>query len=194
MQYSEELNLIESAQRGDTLAFRKLVEMHQRFAYSVAFRFTGNAPDAEDITQEVFIKLWKNLGKYKQGIKLTTWLYQIITNQCLDYLKSASKRQQMKNVEIKLGKQIIDESNHEQQINDRELLQVVTTLAKQLTPKQQTVFILRDLEGLSVEEVCEVLNMSSGKMKSNLYYARQKIRQDLTQYYKESIKSVYNEL
>ena len=194
MQYSEELNLIERAQRGDSIAFRKLVEMHQRFAYSVAFRFTGNAPEAEDITQEVFIKLWKNLGKYKHGIKLTTWLYQIITNQCLDYLKSASRKHQMKNVEMKLGKQIRDDTNHEQQVDDRELLKVVTALAKQLTPKQQTVFILRDLEGLSVEEVCEVLNMSSGKMKSNLYYARQKIRLDLTQYYKESTKSVYDEL
>ncbi|HPM29221.1 MAG TPA: RNA polymerase sigma factor [Chryseolinea sp.] len=194
MQYSEELNLIKCAQGGDSHAFRKLVEMHQPFAYSVAFRFTGNAPEAEDIIQEVFIKLWKNLGKYKQGIKLTTWLYQIITNQCLDYLKSASRKHQMKNVEIKLGKQIRDYTNHEQQVDDQELLQVVTGLAKQLTPKQQTVFVLRDLEGLSVEEVCEVLKMSAGKMKSNLYYARQKIRQDLIQYYKESTKQEYNEL
>src|SRR6478735_4013508 len=104
MQYSDELHLIESAQAGDMLAFRKLVEMHQRFAYSVAFRFTNNGPEAEDITQEVFIKLWRNIAKYKPGIKLTTWLYQIITNQCLDYLKSAGRRKEMKQVEMKLGK------------------------------------------------------------------------------------------
>ncbi|MEO7988441.1 MAG: RNA polymerase sigma factor [Chryseolinea sp.] len=189
MQYSDELNLIEKVQRGDSQAFRKLVEMHQRFAYSVAFRFTGNAADAEDITQEVFIKLWKNLGKYKQGIKLTTWLYQIITNHCLDYLKSASRKNQMKHVEMKLSRQVTDESNHEQQAEDRELLQIVTHLAKQLTPKQQTVFVLRDLEGLSVDEVCKILHMSAEKMKSNLYYARQKIREDLTLYYKEFTKS-----
>lgn len=189
MQYSDELNLIEKAQRGDSHAFRKLVEMHQRFVYSVAFRFTGNAPDAEDITQEVFIKLWRNLGKYKHGIKLTTWLYQIITNHCLDYLKSASRKNQMKNVEIKLSREITDESNHEQQVENHELLQIVTQLAKQLTPKQQTVFVLRDVEGLSVEEVCKILDMSAEKMKSNLYYARQKIREDLTLYYKELTKS-----
>jgi RNA polymerase sigma-70 factor (ECF subfamily) len=189
MQYSDELNLIEKAQRGDSQAFRKLVEMHQRFTYSVAFRLSGNAADAEDITQEVFIKLWKNLGKYKQGIKLTTWLYQIITNHCLDYLKSASRKNQMKHVEMKLSRQVTDESNHEQQAEDRELLQIVTHLAKQLTPKQQTVFVLRDLEGLSVEEVCKILDMSAEKMKSNLYYARQKIREDLTLYYREFTKS-----
>ncbi len=189
MQYSDELNLIEKAQRGDSQAFRKLVEMHRLFAYSVAFRFTGNAPDAEDITQEVFIKLWRNLGKYKQGIKLTTWLYQIITNHCLDYLKSASRKNQMKHVEMKLSRQITDESNHGQQVEDRELLHIVTDLAKQLTPKQQTVFVLRDLEGLSVDEVCKILDMSAEKMKSNLYYARQKIREDLTLYYKELTKT-----
>ncbi len=189
MQYSDELNLIEKAQHGDSQAFRKLVEKHQRFAYSVAFRFTGNAPDAEDITQEVFIKLWRNLGKYKQGIKLTTWLYQIITNQCLDYLKSASRKNQMKHVEMKLSRQITDESNHGQQVEDRELLQIVTHLAKQLTPRQQTVFVLRDLEGLSVDEVCKILEISAEKMKSNLYYARQKIREDLTLYYKDLTKT-----
>jgi RNA polymerase sigma-70 factor, ECF subfamily len=186
----EEIRLIENAQAGDSKSFQKLVKKHQRFVYSVAFRFTGNGTEAEDITQEVFIKLWKNLTKYKQGIKLTTWLYQIITNHCLDYLKSTSRKHQMKHVEIKLGKQVVDESNHEQQTEDREMLQIVTTLAKQLTPKQQTVFVLRDLEGLSMEEVCKLLDMSSEKMKSNLYYARQKIREGLAQYYKESIKPI----
>ena len=95
----------------------------------------------------------------------------------------------MKNVEMKLSRQITDESNHAQQVEDRELLQIVTLLAKQLTPKQQTVFVLRDLEGLSVDEVCKILDMSAKKMKSNLYYARQKIREDLTLYYKELTKS-----
>ncbi len=184
----EEIHLIENAQAGDSKSFQKLVEKHQRFVYAVAYRFVGNGPEAEDITQEVFIKLWKNLTKYKQGIKLTTWLYQIITNHCLDYLKSTSRKHGLKNVEIKFGKHAVDGSNHGQQTEDREMLQIVTTLAKQLTPKQQTVFILRDLEELSVEEVCEITGMTSEKMKSNLYYARQKIKEGLIHYYKESTK------
>ena len=95
----------------------------------------------------------------------------------------------MKHVEMKFSRQVSDETNHEQQAEDLELLQIVTLLAKQLTPKQQTVFVLRDLEGLSVEEVCKILDMSAEKMKGNLYYARQKIREDLTLYYKELTKS-----
>ena len=190
MQYAGELDLIQSAQNGDNQAFRRLVEMHRSFAFAVAFRFTGNRLEAEDITQEVFIKLWKNLKQYRQGIKLTTWLYQIITNQCLDYLKSSSRKQQRMNVEVKLGTSVIDPVNHGKQIEDHELLNIITALAKQLTPKQQTVFILRDLEGLSVEEVCEITDISSRNMKSNLYYARQKIREDLTLYYKDTLKSI----
>lgn len=189
MQYSEELDLIERAKVGDSQAFRKLVEHHQRFVYSVAFRFTNNGSEAEDITQEVFLKLWRNLKNYKEGIKLTTWLYKIITNHCLDYLKSTSHKQQMNSVEMKMSVQIVDETNHAQQIEDRELLHIVTTLAKRLTFKQQAVFVLRDLEGLSVEEIGKILDMSTTNLKSNLYYARQKIREDLTLYYKESIKS-----
>lgn len=187
MQDATELELIQRAQNDDRQAFRKLLEMHQRFAYSVAYRFTANSADAEDITQEVFIKLWKNLKHYRQEIKLTTWLYQIITNQCLDYLKSSARKQQRMNVEVKSGTSVIDQVNHEKQMEDHELLNIITALAKQLTPKQQTVFILRDLEGLSVEEVCHITEMSSGNMKSNLYYARQKIREDLTRYYKDTL-------
>ena len=187
MQQAEELDLIERAQGGNNQAFRELVETHQRFVYSVAMRFTGDIAEAEDITQEVFVKLWKNLGKYREGVKLTTWLYKIIANHCFDYLKSASKRQQLKSVDMESA-QIADAASQESHLDDRELISVITVLAKQLTPKQQTIFVLRDLEGLSIDEVCEISGMSPGTMKSNLYYARVKIREDLTKYYKETAK------
>ena len=188
MQQSEELDLIARAQRGDHQAFRILVDQYHRFAYAVAFRITRNHSDADDITQEAFIKLWKHLGKYRTGIKLTTWLYQIVTNQCLDFLKSVNKKQQVRNTEMSVALPIADETSAEKKSDDRELLEVITTLASRLTPKQQAAFVLRDLEGLSVEEVCEILEMSPGTLKSNLYYARNKIREDLNLYYKELIK------
>ena len=188
MQKPGELDLIESAKRGDQQAFRKLVELHQRFAYQVAYRMMGNSNDAEDVVQEAFVKLWKNLSKYRWEVKLTTWLYKIVTNQCLDHLKSAASKQKSLNKDIEFSLHVSDGSDPEKQFSDQELVEVITTLARRLTPKQQAVFVLRDLEGLSVEEVCEILDMPSGKLKSNLYYARMKIREDLTLYYKETIK------
>ena len=74
----------------------------------------------------------------------------------------------------------------EKQLDDAEMLGVIVVLAKQLTPKQQSVFILRDLEGLPVEEVCEIIGMDQGQIKSNLYYARIKIREGITKHYQET--------
>src|SRR6478609_472272 len=95
-------DLIEKIKGGDHYAFQSVVETHQAFAYAVAFRFVGNHDEAEDITQEAFIKLWKNIGKYRPGIKLSTWLYKIVMNGCLDFLKSAKRKQQMRTVDIEL--------------------------------------------------------------------------------------------
>ena len=179
-------DLIEQAKGGDHHAFRKIVEAHQGFAYAVAYRFVGNRNEAEDITQEAFIKLWKNIGKYRPEIKLTTWLYKIIMNLCLDFLKSAQRKHQLRTEDVKSNHLIIDRSSQEQKQDDVEMLGVIVELAKQLTPKQQSVFILRDFEGLPTEEVCEITRMDQGQIKSNLYYARIKIREGLTKHYREA--------
>ena len=179
-------DLIEQAKSGDPHAFRKVVEAHQGFAYAVAFRFVGDRNEAEDITQEAFINLWKNIGKYRPEIKLTTWLYKILMNLCLDFLKSSQRKQQLKTEDVETNLFIIDQFSQERKLDDAEMLGVIVELAKQLTPKQQSVFILRDLEGLSVEEVCEITCMNQGQIKSNLYYARLKIREGITSHYRET--------
>lgn len=184
--HHSEPDQIEKSQNGDIHAFRQLVENNQAFAYAVAFRFTGDRTEAEDITQEAFIKLWKNIKKYRPEIKLRTWLYKIIMNLCFDFLKSARHKQRLKNINIDLSPPIYDEVNNEKQKDDFEMLGVIVRLSKQLTPKQQSVFILRDLEALSVEEVSEITGMEHGQIKSNLYYARLKIREGLTEYYRET--------
>ena len=178
-------DLIEQAKGGDHHAFRKIVEAHQGFAYAVAFRFVGNRNEAEDITQEAFIKLWKNIEKYKPETKLTTWLYKIIMNLCLDFLKSAQRKRQLKTEGVE-SNFIADQASQEQRSDNLEMLGVIVELAKNLTPKQQTVFVLRDLEGLSVEEVLQITSMDQGQIKSTLYYARLKIREGLAKHYRET--------
>ncbi len=179
-------DLIEKAKGGDHHAFRKVVETHQGFAYAVAFRFVGNRSEAEDITQEAFVKLWKNIAKYRPEIKLTTWLYKIVMNLSLDFLKSTYRKNQSKMEDIESNLLVIDKVNIEQRSDDTEMLGVIIELAKQLTPKQQSAFILRDLEGLPVEEVKEITGMDQGQIKSNLYYARIKVREELGKHYQEA--------
>ena len=175
--------VIRSAMAGNTNAFRIVVEEHQAFAFAVSFRLVGDEDDAEDIVQEAFVRLWKNMHRYKPEIKLTTWLYRIIVNLCLDFLKSSQGRQRNNRTDISKGRHIADVSTPEKELDRRELMDLIHQAADELTPKQRTVFILRDVEALTVEEVCHLLSMSAGKVKSNLYYARVKMREKLKAYY-----------
>jgi len=178
--------VIRKAIEGNTEAFRVIVNHYQGFAYSVSYRFLGNAEDSEDAVQEAFIRLWKNLHTYKSEVKLTTWLYRIIANLCLDFLKSAYGKQRKNQVEVEHALQYAADTD--ESLRTSELSEFIQRVANELTPKQKAVFILRDLEDLPVEEVCSILSMSSGNVKSNLYYARQRVSEKLKVYYQTTDK------
>ncbi len=165
-------DIIKQAKAGSTKAFEIIVEDHQAFAFRVAFRFVGRIMETEDIVQESFISLWKNFDRYRAEVKLTTWLYRIIVNKCLDYLKSASVKQNKNRVDMELAHTKADYTTPEIELQNKELMKVVHEATELLTPKQRAVFVLRDLEGLDVSEVCSILSISAGNLKSNLYYAR----------------------
>jgi RNA polymerase sigma-70 factor (ECF subfamily) len=186
--------VIHEAMAGSTAAFRRLVEYYQGFAYSVAFRFVRDEEEAEDIVQEAFVRLWKNLSAYRAEIKLTTWLYRIVTNLCLDFLKSKRGQERRSRDDITKGYHAADRGTPEKEYERGELMRIVLDATEALTPKQKAVFILRDLEGLSVEEVTEILSMSAGNVKSNLFYARKSMGEKLKAYYQITNKSTFHEL
>jgi RNA polymerase sigma-70 factor (ECF subfamily) len=164
--------VIQEAKAGSKRAFGMIVDQYQVFAYRVAFRLLGKTQEAEDIVQESFISLWKNFDRYRIEIKLTTWLYRIIVNRCLDYFKSTSVKQNKNRVDITQAHTMADSNTPERELQNKELMNAILEATESLTPKQRTVFVLRDLEGLEVDEVCSILSISTGNLKSNLYYAR----------------------
>ncbi len=164
--------MIEEAKAGSTRAFGMIVDQYQPFSYRVAFRIIGKTQEAEDIVQESFISLWKNFGRYRAEVKLTTWLYRIIVNKCLDYFKSAPVKQSNNRVDIAQAYAKADSNTPETELQNKEVMSAIQEAAELLTPKQRVVFVLRDLEGLEVDEVCGILSISTGNLKSNLYYAR----------------------
>jgi len=176
-------DFVEKAIAGDTKAFRVLVERNQSFVFSLAYRFVGDVNDAEDIAQETFLRLWKNLHRYKPGIKLTTWLYKIVTNLCLDLLKSGYRQKANRTQDLDEHRQMQSGWSADQSIMNDEFHKALEMLTTELTPKQKAVFVLRDMEELSTEEVCQILSMSSGNMKSNLYYARKRMGEMITLFY-----------
>lgn len=185
--------IIQKAMSGDTQAFRVIVEDHQDFVFSVAFHFVNNTRDAEDLAQETFLRLWKNMGRYKTDVKLTTWLYRIVTNVCLDYLKSRRHKCNAMEQRLEKGANLSTSLNADQPVIEDELRNLLIRAAETLTPKQKAVFILRDLEGLDVSEVAGVLQMSAGNIKSNLFHARKKIGDIIRKYYSQ-VKSRNHEM
>lgn len=176
------------AREGDEDAFRSLVERHRRFVVNLAYRFLASRADAEDAAQEVFVKLWRNLGTYREEVKMTTWLYTMVTNHCLDVVKSAGRRRGRETVEADERLSLSDPASLEQVADLQERLRLVAALAGSLPEKQQAVFVLRDLQGVEPAEASEVLGMPVEVIKSNLYHARLKMRELILAYEKERMK------
>ena len=183
MLYSADQEIVGKARNGDVEAFRRIVERNQAFVYRVAYRFVNNVAEAEDITQECFIRLWKNLHRYRPEIKLTTWLYKIVTNLCLDFSKSRQTRvsRNMVALDDYDGMGQVDASD--QPLIDAELRIAIEAVVNVLAPKQKAVFVLRDIEQVEMPEIAEILAMDAGQVKSNLYYARKKVSEMITYYY-----------
>jgi RNA polymerase sigma-70 factor (ECF subfamily) len=183
MQNTDMIDYIRKARQGDARAFREIVDTYQDFAYRVSFRFVRNAHDAEDIVQEAFVRLWKNLDRYREDVKLSTWLYRILVNLSLDQLKSAHHRSAQRTHDLDQVDDFAGDHSADRPLDQQELQEAIARATGLLTPKQKSVFILRDLEGLSAEEVCSVLSMTADHVKSNLYHARKAVY--------EKIKAMY---
>jgi RNA polymerase sigma-70 factor (ECF subfamily) len=169
--------LIGRCLRNEGGAFRQLVEEHQRYVFSLAFRVLRDDEDARDVVQETFIRVWKNLHAYDMRSKFTTWLYTITVNLAYDQLKSRTRKRRWflapGSVESQNSAGAAEE---EMNIVNRDLAAKIEELAGSLPPKQQLVFVLRDLQDLSVDEVAQALFMSTSTVKANLCYARRFIR------------------
>lgn len=171
--------IISRCQNGDLTAFRIIIETHQSYAYSLALRMLCDVDDARDVVQESFIKVWQNMGTFDPNRKFATWLYKIITNICLDYLKARRrKRRIFSSMDID-NKHFASEADADADMMNKELIREIALLAEGLTAKQRMVFVLRDLQDLKMEEIVEITGLNKNKVKSNLYYARKNIRAKL---------------
>ena len=167
---------IHLCRQGDTAAFRFIVAGYQQMVYTLAFRLLCNSHDAEDMTQEVFIKAWQKLGSYNPRYKFSTWLYKITCNGCYDKLRS---QHHQKRVTI-AGLDIPDDTNMEDSIHNRELRELILHLTNHLSPKQKLVFTLSDIEELEIAEIGTITGMTPAKIKSNLYLARKQIKSNFS--------------
>ncbi len=174
-------SLINQSLNGDKTSFRKLLEFYQPFAYATAFRLVCNEYESEEIVQEAFIRVWKNLDRFDCNMRFTTWLYKIVVNLSYDKIRTARILQNKTDFDLS-NYAILNKSsaeNIESGLINRELAEIIRILTGKLTPRQKLVFTLSELEGLSVDEIKTITGLTSQKIKSNLYCARQNIREKL---------------
>jgi len=187
--FNEE-TLLQSARNGDLRAFSGLVELYQERAVRVAYSFTGDYEDARDLAQEAFVKAYEKLGNFEGTSLFYTWFYRILANHCKDFLR---KKKVRRLISLGLFKNEEDERDPVAEVRSRtrgadealldaELGSKISQALEKLPFQQKSAFILRYLEGLSLQEVAESMDLSVGAVKAHLWHAAGKMKKMLGEY------------
>lgn len=187
----EHLELLERARQGDLAAFEALVERLQPRVYSLARRILGPCPEAEDVTQETFLSVLEHLEQFRGESSVATWVLRIATNHALRVLR---KRRGLPTVALEVASGQDDQDmplphpeyiaqwrdNPEELAHRSEVRQLIKQALAELDDKYRIVFVLRDIEGLSVQETAELLGLTEANVKVRLLRARLQLRERLT--------------
>jgi RNA polymerase sigma-70 factor, ECF subfamily len=167
--------LAQSASAGDISAFELLYERHNRRVYSLCLRMTQNASEAEDLSQEVFIQLFRKIGSFRGESAFTTWLHRLTVNQVLMHFRKRGVRMEQTTEDGETPVQVVHGTENPMQMPVVDRIALDKAIS-QLPPGYRTVFILHDVEGHEHEEIARMLGCSVGTSKSQLHKARMKLR------------------
>ena len=183
MQEAVEL-LVKRAQKGDSAALEELLFAYEKRVYNTAYRYMGNEADAYDMAQEALIKIYKRIKAFKGDSSFSSWIYRITVNTCLDGLRKHKKNVVSLEASIESGASYRDNSNisPEESMLQVELAGDIQKAINTLSGDHKSVVILRDINGLSYEEVAACLSVSVGTVKSRISRARQRLKEILINY------------
>lgn len=176
-----ELKLVQRVVSGDTEAFSALVLAYEKQVFNIALRMVGNREDAEDISQDSFIKAYNSLSSFRGESSFSSWLFRIVSNTCLDHLRKQKNHQT-----LSLSTENEDEETEEFDIADEsfspeELLEKKLTKESiqrglgKLSEEHRAVLVLREIQGMSYDEIADALQIESGTVKSRIARARKKL-------------------
>ena len=178
--------LVERAQRGDKKAFELLVVKYQRKLGRLLSRFIRDASEVEDVTQEAFIKAYRALPSFRGDSAFYTWLYRIGINTAKNYLVASGRRaptvtdvdiEEAEDIEV--GEQLKDMNTPEQQMMTRQIAETVNSTLNELPEELRTAITLREIDGMSYEEIAQIMNCPIGTVRSRIFRAREAIAERL---------------
>ena len=194
----EDRALVERVQAGDKEAFRALVERHQRRAFSIALSLVRDESDARELVQDAFLRVYKNIGSFQGQSSFFTWLYRIITNLSIDLIRKPGRQvaeldESRQNVDAQeTNKDFpflsrIDGSDPADVVRRQEIASRLREALGALPDYHRGVILMREVEGLSYEEMAKAMGVSKGTIMSRLFHARQKLQKALVDCYAEQI-------
>ncbi|WP_437711135.1 sigma-70 family RNA polymerase sigma factor [Sorangium sp. So ce448] len=188
----EDRELIERAQKGDQAAFRSLVERHQRRAFAIAMGLVRDENDARELVQDAFLRVYKGLGSFQGGSSFFTWLYRIVTNLAIDLMRKPGRRDLELQENQAADEQSdfplvarIDGADPLNVVRRREIAGRIQAALDALPPYHRGVILMREVEGMSYEEMAQAMGVSKGTIMSRLFHARQKLQRALADCYAE---------
>lgn len=179
----QEASLIEESKAGNTDSFELLIAQHQKKVFNLAYRVLGNMEDANDVAQEALIKAYKGIKNFKGKSSFSTWLYTIVNNTCIDFIRKNRKNNVIyldKEYETEKGSYKMELSSNEDApeeiLEKKEVQNLVRQSINELSDDHKKVIILRDIQGFSYKEIAQILNCSEGTVKSRISRARENLK------------------
>jgi len=179
MKQAGDAELVEAAKGGDKQAFTALVEKYSGHAYRLAYSILGNQHDAEDAVQEAFINLYRKISSFRGSSSFATWFYKIIRNLAYDKVRRKAAYRRAYEAYSGEGMVVNSPTRPDRATVQSELRAVLEEALLKLSPEHREILVLRELEGLSYNEIASVLGIKLGTVMSRLHYARLKLKQIL---------------
>jgi RNA polymerase sigma-70 factor (ECF subfamily) len=180
----DDRQLVKTIREGDSDAFEQLVRRKTSKVYALCYRIIGNAEDAKDISQLVFLKLWENLEKYDPAYAFDTWLYRMVTNVSIDFMRNKQSRENAVNSNLRLVRTSAD-AEQGVVVQRKEIESVFEDVSSVLSPKQKTIFVMNQMDDLPSAEIAKILGCRESTVRNHLFNARKLMQQQLQKRYPE---------
>lgn len=188
---ADEQILVRRAQQGDLEAYDELVRLHQERIYGTIYHMTSNHEDANDLSQEAFVKAFHSLKSFKGGSSFYTWIYRIAVNKTINFLKQRNRRTHMSLNDLDFNAEndpdlvaLISDKTPRRDAALTELQEKLNAAMMKLSEPHRLAVVLHDIQGLSHEEIAQVMDCNIGTVRSRLFYARQQLQAYLSEYLK----------